>query len=211
MVSAAGIAACACHGKLVFDWKHPVRREVADEEQKRKALPRYDYEKEALHRTRPLRGGEKLWLGIDVGSTSTNLVLTGEDGAVIDDLYLRTRGNPLGAVQQGMAQLKQKIRGITHVGKALVSTGSGRYYIAEKTGAGTVLDEITAQARAAAHLCPEVDTVFEIGGQDSKYISIRDGQVVDFEMNKCVRRYGSFVEEQANRMEVSLEEIGNSA
>lgn len=77
MVSAAGIAACACHGKLAFDWKHPVRREVADEEQKRKALPRYDYEKEALHRIRPLRGGEKLWLGIDVGSTSTNLVLTG--------------------------------------------------------------------------------------------------------------------------------------
>ena len=211
VVSAAGIAACACHGKLAFDWKHPVRREVADEEQKRKALPRYDYEKEALHRTRPLHGGEKLWLGIDVGSTSTNLVLTGEDGAVIDDLYLRTRGNPLGAVQQGMAQLKQKY-GEALTWEGIGVTGSGRYYIAEKTGAGTVLDEITAQARAAAHLCPEVDTVFEIGGQDSKYISIRDGQVVDFEMNKvCAAGTGSFVEEQANRMEVSLEEIGNSA
>lgn len=211
MVSAAGIAACACRGKLAFDWKHPIRRKGADEEQKRKALPRYDYEKEALHRTRPLRGGEKLWLGIDVGSTSTNLVLTGEDGAVIDDLYLRTRGNPLGAVQQGMAQLKRKY-GEALTWEGIGVTGSGRYYIAEKTGAGTVLDEITAQARAAAHLCPEVDTVFEIGGQDSKYISIRDGQVVDFEMNKvCAAGTGSFVEEQANRMEVSLEEIGNSA
>lgn len=153
VVSAAGIAACACRGKLAFDWKHPVRREVADEEQKRKALPRYDYEKEALHRTRPLRGGEKLWLGIDVGSTSTNLVLTGEDGAVIDDLYLRTRGNPLGAVQQGMAQLKQKY-GESLTWEGIGVTGSGRYYIAENTGAGTVLDEITAQARATAHLCP---------------------------------------------------------
>lgn len=109
--------------------------------------------------------GKSSGSGIDVGSTSTNLVLTGEDGAVIDDLYLRTRGNPLGAVQQGMAQLKQKY-GETLSWEDIGVTGSGRYYIAEKTGAGTVLDEITAQARAAAHLCPEVDTVFEIGGQD---------------------------------------------
>ena len=64
VVSAAGIAACACHGKRAFDWKHPVRREVADEEQKRKALPRYDYEEEALHRTRPLRGGKSSGSGL---------------------------------------------------------------------------------------------------------------------------------------------------
>ena len=135
-------------------------------------------------------------------------MLTGEDGAVIDDLYLRTRGNPLGAVQQGMAQLKQKY-GEALTWEGIGVTGSGRYYIAEKTGAGTVLDEITAQARAAAHLCPEVDTVFEIGGQDSKYISIQNGEVVDFQMNKiCAAGTGSFVEEQAARMGIPLAEFG---
>ena len=190
VVSAAGIAACACHGKLAFDWKHPVRREVADEEQKESSC------RDMTTRRRHFTGPDRYMAGkslarIDVGSTSTNLVLTGEDGAVIDDLYLRTRGNPLGAVQQGMAQLKQKY-GKHSRGKALVSRDRGGTYIAEKTGAGTVLDEITAQARAAAHLCPEVDTVFEIGGQDSKYISIRDGQVVDFEMNKVCGGHGPF-------------------
>lgn len=70
-------------------------------------------------------------------------------------------------------------------------------------------DEITAQAKGAAHWVPEVDTVFEIGGQDSKYISLKNGEAVDFQMNKiCAAGTGSFVEEQSARMDIPLAEFG---
>lgn len=72
-------------------------------------------------------------------------------------------------------------------------TGSGRYLIAKKLGTDQILDEITAQARAASFLNPDADTVFEIGGQDSKYISVKHSQVVDFEMNKNLRGWNRFV------------------
>lgn len=76
-------------------------------------------------------------------------------------------------------------------------------------GADAIRDEITAQAAGAAHCVPEVNTVFEIGGQDSKYIQIEDGRVVDFQMNKiCAAGTGSFVEEQAARMGIPINEFG---
>ena len=88
-------------------------------------------------------------------------------------------------------------------------TGSGRERIGRLIGADAVRDEITAQARAAVHWSPDVDTVFEIGGQDSKYISLRGGQVADFQMNRiCAAGTGSFVEEQAARMGIPLAEFG---
>ena len=88
-------------------------------------------------------------------------------------------------------------------------TGSGRERVGKRIGADAVRDEITAQAKGAAHWVPEVDTVFEIGGQDSKYISIQNGEVVDFQMNKiCAAGTGSFVEEQAARMGIPLAEFG---
>ena len=87
-------------------------------------------------------------------------------------------------------------------------TGSGRERVGKRIGADIVRDEITAQAKGAAHWVPEVDTVFEIGGQDSKYISIQNGEVVDFQMNKiCAAGTGSFVEEQAARMGIPLAEF----
>jgi len=88
-------------------------------------------------------------------------------------------------------------------------TGSGRERVGKRIGADAVRDEITAQAKGAAHWVPEADTVFEIGGQDSKYISIQNGEVVDFQMNKiCAAGTGSFVEEQAARMGIPLAEFG---
>lgn len=71
--------------------------------------------------------------------------------------------------------------------------------------AGVIRDEITAQARAASVWVPEADTVFEIVGQDSKYISPQGGKVADFQMNKiCAAGTGSFVEEQAARMGIPI-------
>lgn len=147
-------------------------------------------------------------LGIDIGSTSTDLVLVGADGELVDFQYLRTAGDPEGAVRKGLASIRQRFGDIRFT--AVGVTGSGRERIGKRIGADAVRDEITAQAKGAAHWVPEVDTVFEIGGQDSKYISIQNGEVVDFQMNKiCAAGTGSFVEEQAARMGIPLAEFAH--
>ena len=146
-------------------------------------------------------------LGIDVGSTSTDLVLMDPDGGLIVFQYLRTAGDPEGAVRRGLEHLRERFGELPLL--AVGVTGSGRERIGRLIGADAVRDEITAQARAAVHWVPDADTVFEIGGQDSKYISLQGGQVADFQMNKiCAAGTGSFVEEQAARMGIPLEEFG---
>ncbi len=146
-------------------------------------------------------------LGIDIGSTSTDLVLIGRDGTLVDFQYLRTAGDPEGAVRKGLERIRQKYGAITF--RAVGVTGSGRERVGRRIGADAVRDEITAQAKGAAYWVPEADTVFEIGGQDSKYISLKNGEVVDFQMNKiCAAGTGSFVEEQAARMGIPIEEFG---
>lgn len=146
-------------------------------------------------------------LGIDIGSTSTDLVLIGADGSLVDWQYLRTAGDPEAAVREGLAQLRERYGALAF--SAVGVTGSGRERIGRLIGADTVRDEITAQARAAAAWAPDADTVFEIGGQDSKYIALHNGEVVDFQMNKiCAAGTGSFVEEQAARMAIPLADFG---
>ncbi len=158
-----------------------------------------------------LSNGEPIaaYLGLDIGSVSTNVVAIDEFGAVIHDVYLRTAGRPIEAVQQGLAEVERiwgsrlKIRGVG-------TTGSGRELIAEFVGADVVNDEITAHKTGAIHISSTlggepVDTIFEIGGQDSKFIRIRDGVVVDFTMNEaCAAGTGSFLEEQAEKLGVDI-------
>jgi predicted CoA-substrate-specific enzyme activase len=149
-------------------------------------------------------------LGIDIGSTSTDLVLIGRDGTLVDFQYLRTAGDPEGAVRKGLAGIRERFGDVWFA--AVGVTGSGRERIGKRIGADAIRDEITAQAKGAVHWVPEADTVFEIGGQDSKYISIRNGEVVDFQMNKiCAAGTGSFVEEQAARMNIPIAEFGTLA
>lgn len=149
----------------------------------------------------------KCALGIDIGSTSTDLVIIGEHNELVDYQYLRTAGNPEAAVRKGLASIKERFGEL--VFQAVGVTGSGRERVGRMLGADAIRDEITAQAVGAAHCVPEVDTVFEIGGQDSKYIKIEDGRVVDFQMNKiCAAGTGSFVEEQAARMGIPINEFG---
>ena len=147
-------------------------------------------------------------LGIDVGSTSTNLVLLDRLGRLLDAQYLRTAGDARNAVREGLASLGARLGDAVAV-DAVVTTGSGRGLMAKYVGADAAVDEITCQAAGAAHANPQVDTVFEIGGQDSKYISLRDGQVVDFQMNKvCAAGTGSFIEEQAARLGIAIGDYG---
>lgn len=150
-------------------------------------------------------------LGIDVGSTSTNIVVLGLSGELYDAQYLRTRGNPKQTVKEGLQNLVEKLGSSVSV-VAVGVTGSGRNMIGELVGADAVRDEITAQARGAVAADSNVETVFEIGGQDSKYISISDGRVTDFQMNKvCAAGTGSFIEEQAARLDIKLSNYGKIA
>lgn len=151
------------------------------------------------------------YLGVDIGSTSTNLVLMNEQKKIITVKYLRTLGNPIDAVERGFAQIKEQFDDrIKVIGAA--TTGSGRYMIGKLIGADVVKDEITAQARSAVEIDPTVDTIFEIGGQDSKYIRLENGAVVDFQMNKvCAAGTGSFIEEQAKKFNIAIENFGDIA
>ncbi len=150
-------------------------------------------------------------LGIDVGSTSTNLVLIDRKGKVRAHRYIATMGKPFEALQQGFRELSLEFpRNLSIIGAGI--TGSGRHLIGTLVGADVVKDEITAQAKAAVTLDPEVDTIFEIGGQDSKFIRISKGRVVDFQMNKiCAAGTGSFIEEQAKKLNIPLESFGDLA
>ncbi len=143
-------------------------------------------------------------LGIDVGSVTTKVAVMGEDGALLAHRYLPTAGQPLEAVQRGLAEVAAEIAEKVEV-IAVGATGSGRYLTADYIGADVVRSEITAQARAAIFVDPTVDTIFEIGGQDSKYISLDNGAVVNFTMNTaCAAGTGSFLEEQAEKLGISI-------
>jgi predicted CoA-substrate-specific enzyme activase len=145
-----------------------------------------------------------VYLGIDVGSLSTNVVLIDKDHKVIARRYLPTAGKPLEAIQRGLTEIYDEVgENVEVIGAG--TTGSGRYLTGDFIGADTIQNEITAQATAAIDYDPTVDTIFEIGGQDSKYISIENGVVIDFEMNKvCAAGTGSFLEEQAEKLNINI-------
>lgn len=146
----------------------------------------------------------EVYLGVDVGSLSTNVVLIDSENNVIARRYLPTASKPLNAIQRGLKEIYEEIG--AHVSVIGVgTTGSGRYLTGDFIGADSIQNEITAQATAAIAYDPTVDTIFEIGGQDSKYISIENGVVVDFEMNKvCAAGTGSFLEEQADKLDITI-------
>jgi len=147
-----------------------------------------------------------VYLGVDVGSISTNVVLIDDENRVIARRYLMTAGKPLEAVRRGLRKVGEQV-GDRVIVRAAGTTGSGRHLTGDFIGADAVRNEIAAQARAAVAIDPEVDTIFEIGGQDSKYIRLNNGAIVDFAMNNaCAAGTGSFLEEQAERLKVSLSE-----
>ncbi len=152
----------------------------------------------------PLHGPIQAFLGIDVGSVSTNLVLLNTEAELVQGVYLATRGEPLVAMNEGLSQIQQRYGDQLEI-LGVGVTGSGRYLAAQVLGADVVRNEITAQLTSAAHYFDDVDTVFEIGGQDSKYIEAIEGRLLDFEMNKiCSAGTGSFLEEQAQQLGIDI-------
>jgi len=153
----------------------------------------------------------KIYLGVDVGSVTTKLVALDESYNVLASLYLRTRGRPIDVVQQGLRGLQKQLPGETKVA-GVGTTGSGRYLAGVVVGADVIKNEITAHAVAASHFVEGVQTILEIGGQDSKIIILRDGVAVDFGMNTvCAAGTGAFLDQQAARLSISIEEVGPMA
>ena len=152
----------------------------------------------------------EVFLGLDIGSTSTKAVLLDGDREVLAGFYTRTTGRPLIATQAifEAAQAWADRSGLELAFTGCGTTGSGRKFIAPIIGADLVVDEITAHARAATALDPEVDTIIEIGGQDAKFTTLKDGMVTSAVMNTvCAAGTGTFIEEQARRLETPLAEI----
>ncbi len=195
---------------------HIARHEALEEGLEKLELEetrRYKYrKKKRVYRPEVTSGKIPAYLGIDVGSLSTNVVVIDENKRVLARRYLMTAGRPIEAVRQGLEEIGDEIGDLVEI-KGVCTTGSGRYLTGDFVGADVVRNEITCQARGAVAFDPTVDTIFEIGGQDSKYISLENGAVVDFEMNKvCAAGTGSFLEEQAEKLGINIkEEFGEIA
>lgn len=156
----------------------------------------------------------EVYLGVDIGSTSTKAVLMDRDQEVVAGLYTRTAGRPLAAVQ-ALFRAVDEIRRRKEIQIRVIqsgTTGSGRKFIGRIIGADAMIDEITAHARAAYQLNPKVDTIIEIGGQDAKFTTLQNGRVTSSTMNTvCAAGTGSFIEEQAAKLGCSVRDYSARA
>lgn len=149
------------------------------------------------------------YIGIDVGSVTTKVVFLNEKGDLLWSTYRKTRGQPILVLQSALSDLYNELSpSVLGVG----ATGSGRGLASHLIGADIVKNEITAHAVSAVWHQPDAQTILEIGGQDSKLILMRDGVVIDFSMNTvCAAGTGSFLEHQASRLGLKIEELGDIA
>ena len=152
-----------------------------------------------------------LILGVDAGSTTTKAILLDPAcGQIAAKCYLRTHGNPVQATFECIAELQRQLGGVAPRVVQAAVTGSGREIVSLYLDNCAVFNEILAHARAAREWVPEVDALFEIGGQDAKFVSLQAGIPVDYSMNDgCSAGTGSFLEEAAaSDMQVPVEQLG---
>jgi len=156
------------------------------------------------------------FLGIDIGSVSCKFVLMDTDGNLLTSVFLRNRGSPIDSAKAGMAELRENIERSENLHEYAIrccgTTGSARYLTKAIVGADLAKTEIIAHAVAAQTIYPDVRTILEIGGQDSKIILLRDGIIIDFAMNSvCAAGTGSFLDHQAARLGIDIEDFGDYA
>lgn len=155
---------------------------------------------------------KKAYLGIDIGSISTKGVIIDEQRNILASVYLWTEGNPLGASKKVIRELAAQIDPDEWTVVAAGTTGSARKLVGAMCNASIVKNEITAHAVGTTTLHPDVRTILEIGGQDSKIICVEDGVAVDYAMNTlCAAGTGSFLSSQARRLGVDVEDFGRIA
>jgi len=151
------------------------------------------------------------YLGIDVGSVTTKLAVLDKNSELITHTYLLTGGKPIDMVQEGLRQIKRQLPEDADI-CGVATTGSARYLAGVIVGADLIKNEITSHAVATLMYVPQVQTIIEIGGQDSKIIIIRDGIVTDFGMNTvCAAGTGSFLDHQSLRLNMSIEKFSQRA
>ena len=160
---------------------------------------------------------QKKYVGIDIGSVSVKVVLINEDKEVLESHYVRSHGQPLDTVLIVLKEIFNRIEIDDIAG--IAATGSGGKLLADIIGI-SFINEIVAQSTATSVLHPEVRTVIEIGGEDSKLIMLEPDEtggnslkVSDFSMNTmCAAGTGSFLDQQSTRIGVSIEdEFGKMA
>ena len=154
----------------------------------------------------------KAYLGIDIGSISTKGVIIDADKNILASIYLWTEGNPLEASKKVIRSLEEQLDTDAYTVVAAGTTGSARKLVGAMCNAAIVKNEITAHAVGTTTLHPDVRTILEIGGQDSKIICVENGVAVDYAMNTlCAAGTGSFLTSQARRLGVEVEEFGEIA
>lgn len=152
-----------------------------------------------------------VYLGIDVGSVTTKFAMVNDKDELVTSLYLRNDGQPIISIQRGLKELSSVLPVDTRIA-GVATTGSARYLAGVLVNADLVKNEISCQAAATVQLVPDVATVIEMGGQDSKIIIIRDGVVTDMGMNTvCAAGTGSFLDQQARRMNIPADDFGREA
>ena len=155
---------------------------------------------------------KKAYLGIDIGSISTKGVIIDEKNDFLAECYLWTEGNPTKATKEVLHSLQEQFDGQEYEIVSSGTTGSARKLVGSMIGAQVVKNEITAHAVGTTTLHPEVRTILEIGGQDSKIICVENGVAVDYAMNTlCAAGTGAFLSSQAHRLGVEVEEFGEIA
>lgn len=155
---------------------------------------------------------KKAYLGIDIGSISTKGVVIDENNKILASSYLYTEGNPIAATKKVVKNLKNKLNLNEYKVVGVGTTGSARKLIGTILGANTIKNEITAHAIGTTSIYPDVRTIFEIGGQDSKIIILDNGIVTDYAMNTlCAAGTGSFLSSQAKRLGIPIEDFGKVA
>lgn len=156
-----------------------------------------------IAKSRPEKGAP-VYLGIDIGSTTTKYALIDEKREIIHKNYVHTQGKPIEVTQVLLKKIRSDLGGRIEL-RGVATTGSGRNVVGDFLNADLIIDEITAHARGAVEIDPGIDTIFEIGGQDSKYISIANTFPLDFDMNKvCAAGTGSFLHELANKYGINI-------
>ncbi|MGQ9603017.1 MAG: acyl-CoA dehydratase activase [bacterium] len=149
-------------------------------------------------------------VGIDAGAVTTKIAILDQQLNLIGKSYLRNHGDPIATIAEILRSMG-KIIGEEQV-IAAGATGSARRLAAAIMGADVVKNEITSHAQAAVEFNPDVRTLIDIGGQDSKLIMINQGEVVDFATNtRCAAGTGAFLDHQASRMALSIEDFAEIA
>lgn len=155
---------------------------------------------------------KEAYLGIDIGSISTKGVIIDEEHQILSSAYIWTEGNPMGAAKKLLHLLEEQFDKNTYQIAATGTTGSARKLVGDMVGATIIKNEITAHAVGTTTLHPDVRTILEIGGQDSKIILVENGVAVDYAMNTlCAAGTGAFLSSQSKRLGVDVEEFGKIA